>query len=248
MSAISWPLPQRDRPDTPHPPFVPPRLWLSARQRFRRVSFPFFLCLTCCLLTYVLSLQSARHRDPQARRRPRPGWLEVALHRRGYVLGSAQESFRLLTQNAGVATVGLGLLFLLVLPQKPETARQFTPIERDLLVHQMAKEKGSTAAADPNAMGVGAGFLATLIDPKTWLLMGILFFTYVSAVSAHHAVQGGTLADALLTSTPGRCQLVRGPDCFDFRIHHTDFSFPPPLPASPRSCRLSGSVNIHRGS
>lgn len=87
------------------------------------------------------------------------------------------EGWRWLFILEGVITVVLGLACILVLPNTPATAKRLSQVERDCLVYRLEKEKGAKDNSDE--INVGRALGMAVLDAKTWLMMGILFFTYV---------------------------------------------------------------------
>ncbi|ORY89841.1 nicotinamide mononucleotide permease [Leucosporidium creatinivorum] len=79
----------------------------------------------------------------------------------------------------GVATVGLAGAIACFLPNKPSTMKQLTEEERALVLHGLAREQG--ASDDASEITAGRAFIMAVTDPKTWLLMGILYCTYIAA-------------------------------------------------------------------
>ena len=77
----------------------------------------------------------------------------------------------------GVATVGLAILFVFILPNTPKNVRGHTDLEREWVTYNFAKDQGQEDESDE--IGAYQGFVMALVDPKTWLLLGLL-----SSVSA----------------------------------------------------------------
>lgn len=73
----------------------------------------------------------------------------------------------------GIATVGLAGIIALFLPNKPGTFKKLTEEERALVLHGLAREQG--ASDDASEISAGRAFIMAVTDPKTWLLMGILY-------------------------------------------------------------------------
>lgn len=78
----------------------------------------------------------------------------------------------------GAVSVFLGLVFAVVLPNKPETTSILSPIEREIVVARLKHEQG----ASDNAKDTGAleGFVLAVSDPKTWLITVMLYGTFVA--------------------------------------------------------------------
>lgn len=77
----------------------------------------------------------------------------------------------------GIVTVVLGLACIFILPNTPATAKRLSQVERDALVYRLESEKG--AKDDSDQISVGRALVMAVSDIKTWLMCGILFFTYV---------------------------------------------------------------------
>ncbi|VUC35633.1 unnamed protein product [Clonostachys rosea] len=69
----------------------------------------------------------------------------------------------------GVVTVGLGLMFALVMPEFPHNARLLTPDQRDLAVWRLENERGSTEVHEESS--AWDGFKAAVSDKKLWLIV-----------------------------------------------------------------------------
>ncbi|KAL7410787.1 major facilitator superfamily domain-containing protein [Mrakia frigida] len=89
------------------------------------------------------------------------------------------EGWRWLFILEGLVTVVLGLACILVLPNTPATAKRLSQVERDALIYRLEAEKGAKDNSDQ--IGVGRALWMAIVDVKTWLMCGILFFTYVAA-------------------------------------------------------------------
>ncbi|KAM0747823.1 MFS general substrate transporter [Meredithblackwellia eburnea MCA 4105] len=79
----------------------------------------------------------------------------------------------------GVATVALAAIFATYLPNSPQTCRWLTDIEREHLLWTLRVEQGSSD--DRSEISGWQGFVMAVTDPKTWMLMGVLSTTYISA-------------------------------------------------------------------
>ena len=66
--------------------------------------------------------------------------------------------------SEGVATIGIGSIGGLFLPEFPYNARMLTPIERDMAVWRIEKEAG--AGEGHEDVGTWAGFVIGLKDVK----------------------------------------------------------------------------------
>lgn len=75
----------------------------------------------------------------------------------------------------GVATVGIAVICIFILPDHPQKARLLTSREKDRLVYRLQMDRGQV----DNSSEISAfkGFMMAVTDPKTWLLCGILTST-----------------------------------------------------------------------
>ncbi|KAL7424529.1 hypothetical protein Q5752_000213 [Cryptotrichosporon argae] len=69
----------------------------------------------------------------------------------------------------GSATVGLGLIFSIFMPEFPHNARMLTPIERDMAVWRIEREAGDAEGTE--ATGTWAGFVEGFKDPKLYVMI-----------------------------------------------------------------------------
>lgn len=78
----------------------------------------------------------------------------------------------------GVATVGLAIIFGILLPNLPQTSWnwQFNKLQRDFAVYRLEVEAGDTE----EEVGGWEGFRLAVTDIKTYFLMGILSLAYVA--------------------------------------------------------------------
>jgi hypothetical protein len=79
----------------------------------------------------------------------------------------------------GVATILLAAIIASYLPDNPRTMRQLTEVERAYVLHSLEKEQG--AKDDANEIGALEAFTLAVMDPKTWLLMGLVYSVYIAA-------------------------------------------------------------------
>lgn len=86
---------------------------------------------------------------------------------------SGLEGWRWLFLVEGVITVGLALTFALILPQSNEKIRTLSPIECEWVQWNHAKDLGQKD--NSNEVTAMKGFIMAVRDPKTWLLMGMLY-------------------------------------------------------------------------
>ena len=73
-------------------------------------------------------------------------------------------------------TIVVALASMLVLPDFPSTYSGFSSEERDLALWRLEEDAGETDGVDRKTTRM-QGLKMAIIDPKTWLLCGILFFT-----------------------------------------------------------------------
>lgn len=66
-----------------------------------------------------------------------------------------------------------------MLPSRPTDIQWLTPIEKSHLLYNLKLEQG--IADDVSEIGKWEAFKLTVVDPKTWLLMGTLYATYTAA-------------------------------------------------------------------
>lgn len=91
----------------------------------------------------------------------------------------------------GVLTVGLSLVFALILPNSHKRIIGLSKLECEFVEWNYVSDQGQ--ADDINEITAMKGFSMALADPKTWLLMGILYMTYVvgAVVNFFPSVVGG---------------------------------------------------------
>jgi hypothetical protein len=77
------------------------------------------------------------------------------------------------------------------------SAIQFSQEQRDYIAYTLEREKGQKD--DSASMSVWTGLAQATLDPKTWMLLGILFSTYVYVHSPFPS-----------SSPPSRPLLIRG--------------------------------------
>ena len=75
----------------------------------------------------------------------------------------------------GVATVGIAIMCIFILPDTPQRARLLTPQEKDRLIYRLQMDRGQKDNTDE--ISAFKGFKMAVTDPKTWLLCGILTST-----------------------------------------------------------------------
>jgi hypothetical protein len=78
----------------------------------------------------------------------------------------------------GVATVGIAIICIFILPDTPQRARLLSPQEKDRLIYRLQMDRGQKDNTDE--ISAFKGFKMAVSDPKTWLLCGILTSTWVA--------------------------------------------------------------------
>jgi len=79
----------------------------------------------------------------------------------------------------GVLTVGLGIVFACYLPNSPSKVRWLSEQEHEWLAWNYKNDQKQQD--NSHEITAWQGFYMAATDPKTWLLMGILYATYTSA-------------------------------------------------------------------
>ncbi|POR32772.1 TNA1 is necessary for nicotinic acid import into the cell [Tolypocladium paradoxum] len=131
---------------------------------------------------------------------------------------SGLEGWRWLFLVEGVITVGLAIPFAFILPNSNKKILTLSPLECEWVQWNMAQDQGQED--DRSEATAWQGFLMAVLDVKTWMLMGILYSTYIvgTLVNFFPSVVGGlgfsrniTLA---LTAPPFMlcvvCMLING--------------------------------------
>jgi MFS family permease len=77
----------------------------------------------------------------------------------------------------GVATIALAIGFAFLLPNSTKSMRSLSDVEREYLLYTYAADQGQEDNA--SEITAGQGFIMAARDPKTWLLMGILYCCYI---------------------------------------------------------------------
>lgn len=78
----------------------------------------------------------------------------------------------------GVMTVGLALIFATYLPNSTRKIRGFT--EQELAWQRWNYEDDQKQQDNSGEVTAKQGFILAVQDPKTWLMMGILYATYTA--------------------------------------------------------------------
>ncbi|EMR64270.1 hypothetical protein MGN70_012720 [Eutypa lata] len=91
----------------------------------------------------------------------------------------------------GVLTVGLAIVFAFILPNSHKKILGLSKIECEFVEWNFVSDQGQ--ADDVSEVTAIKGFTMALVDPKTWLLMGILYMTYIvgAVVNFFPSVVGG---------------------------------------------------------
>ncbi|KAJ6476025.1 major facilitator superfamily domain-containing protein [Mycena vitilis] len=89
------------------------------------------------------------------------------------------EGWRWLFIIEGVATIGIALLLMFVLPNSMATVPGLSTIEREWLAWNFESDQGQRD--NKNELSGLQAFKMAAMDPKTYLLMGTLHMTYVAA-------------------------------------------------------------------
>ncbi|KAL4932155.1 major facilitator superfamily domain-containing protein [Aspergillus undulatus] len=92
----------------------------------------------------------------------------------------------------GSATVGIGVICALIMPEFPHNSRLLTPLERDLAVYRIESEAG--AAEGTESEPLLSGFTKALRDPKLLLM---IFANMLSQVQGSIANYFPTLVNSL---------------------------------------------------
>lgn len=91
----------------------------------------------------------------------------------------------------GVLTVGLAIVFAFILPNSHKKILGLSKIECEFVEWNFVSDQGQ--ADDVSEVTAIKGFTMALVDSKTWLLMGILYMTYIvgAVVNFFPSVVGG---------------------------------------------------------
>lgn len=82
-----------------------------------------------------------------------------------------------------MVTTGLALLFSLILPNSNKKILGLSEIECEFVQWNLEGDQGQTD--DRSEISAGKGFVMAVLDPKTWLLSGILYATYIVGTVAN---------------------------------------------------------------
>ncbi|CAG8179076.1 unnamed protein product [Penicillium salamii] len=99
------------------------------------------------------------------------GLLAVAILKLDDVHGL--EGWRWLFLVEGVATIGLAIILVFILPDSLKSISGFSKIEHEFLMWNFEEDQGQQDNADE--VSARKGFIMAVVDVKTWLLMGILY-------------------------------------------------------------------------
>ncbi|KAF6816871.1 TNA1 is necessary for nicotinic acid import into the cell [Colletotrichum plurivorum] len=91
----------------------------------------------------------------------------------------------------GVITVGLAIPFACILPNSNRKIPSLTELECEWVQYNFAADQGQED--DSSEVTALKGFMMAVKDPKTWMLMGILYSTYIVGAVANFfpSVVGG---------------------------------------------------------
>ncbi|CAG8181560.1 unnamed protein product [Penicillium salamii] len=92
--------------------------------------------------------------------------------------GHGLEGWRWLFLVEGVATIGLAIILVFILPNSLKSISGFSKIEHEFLMWNFEEDQGQQDNADE--VSARKGFIMALVDVKTWLLMGILYSIYIA--------------------------------------------------------------------
>ncbi|CAG8937251.1 unnamed protein product [Penicillium salamii] len=104
------------------------------------------------------------------------GLLAVAILKLDGVHGL--EGWRWLFLVEGVATIGLAIILVFILPNSLKSISGFSKIEHEFLMWNFEEDQGQQDNADE--VSARKGFIMAVVDVKTWLLMGILYSIYIA--------------------------------------------------------------------
>lgn len=104
----------------------------------------------------------------------------------------------------GVATAGLALLFVLILPNSPQGVRGHSRLEREWVAFNVARGQGQEDLSDE--IGAWKGLVMAVVDPKTWLLLGLLMSVSSPEVETDSRHVSGTTDDRSTTLTDDECR------------------------------------------
>ncbi|OQE44372.1 hypothetical protein PENCOP_c002G02169 [Penicillium coprophilum] len=88
------------------------------------------------------------------------------------------EGWRWLFLVEGVATIGLAIILVFILPNSLKSISGFSKLEHECLLWEFEEDQGQQDNADE--VSARKGFLLAVMDLKTWLLMGILYSIYIA--------------------------------------------------------------------
>ncbi|KAL4880354.1 major facilitator superfamily domain-containing protein [Aspergillus karnatakaensis] len=79
----------------------------------------------------------------------------------------------------GVLTIGLAIVFALILPNSLKGVPRMTDLEREWMTWNYEQDQGQQD--DRNEISATQGLVLALRDPKTWLLLSTLYAVFISA-------------------------------------------------------------------
>ena len=89
------------------------------------------------------------------------------------------EGWRWLFIIEGCMTIGIALIFSMILPNSPRKTPGLTEVEKDW--QQWTFEQDQGQSDDGKEISPKQGFVLALTDPKTWLMLVTLYAIYIAA-------------------------------------------------------------------
>ncbi|WOO83942.1 putative transporterc [Vanrija pseudolonga] len=89
------------------------------------------------------------------------------------------EGWRWLFIVEGAMTLGVAVLCGFIIPNRPESVRWLTPVERDMLLWRLESDHGTKDENDE--VSIGRALKMAVLDPKTWLMALTLQFAFIAA-------------------------------------------------------------------
>ncbi|GMK56861.1 hypothetical protein CspeluHIS016_0307010 [Cutaneotrichosporon spelunceum] len=89
------------------------------------------------------------------------------------------EGWRWLFIVEGAMTFGVAVICAFVMPNRPQTVRWLTPVEKDMLLWRLESDRGTKDENDE--VPVLQALKMAVLDPKTWLLNLTLQFAFIAA-------------------------------------------------------------------
>jgi hypothetical protein len=76
-------------------------------------------------------------------------------------------------------TVGCAFIFMTYIPNRPESCRLFTPIEREAMMYRLALDRATKDYSDQ--ITTGHAFKLAVTDPKVWFVAIALTVNFIAA-------------------------------------------------------------------